>query len=109
MEIASRSDDLDFAPYVEGMFTDNPYKETAKLAETLGKRMSLTWNRSDHRLLYPGMPVQLMYMKKGRLVTLHGILTGSNTDIFSASEGQTNTTFQSNTRLRLFVRPEEEA
>ena len=105
MAITERNDGLYNAEYVPGVFSDNPYNHLSPKTQAMGSNIMVNWRKSDPSLLYPGMPVRLMYMKKGELVTQYGVLHGSNTVISAASEGLTDNVFLANTMLQLFLTP----
>jgi len=92
--------------WAKGRITNNPYPEISNLTEGLGHELTLTWQNSNQSLLYPGMPVKVLYMKNGLVKESVGTLTGVQTVITTATTGMTDTEYRSNSTLKVFVKPE---
>lgn len=83
--------------------TSNAYLEMSNMARRAGARIMLNWQYSDSELLYPGMPVRLLYMEHDSVETLYGTLLGAHDMIKMEGEGVQATKHISNTALTLFV------
>lgn len=55
----------------------NPYKESSAIASGLLAHLRVTWENSNPNLLYPGMPVKVLYKESGAVHSLRGILSAS--------------------------------
>ena len=69
-----RADGLTFANVSENPITDNVPRELSKMASRAGMLMTVEWQRSDIRLLTPGMPVRVYYDNGSSTQTLEGTL-----------------------------------
>ncbi len=57
-------------------FTDNPFKELTKIAPGKGQVIRVRWESADIRLLYPGMPVRVIFAGPDKAVRSDGVLLG---------------------------------
>lgn len=71
---SQRADGLAIAPVAADPFTDNLALEQSRISMRNGLLMFTTWQRSDARLLTPGMPVRVYYDNGGTVLTLEGTL-----------------------------------
>jgi len=52
--------------------SDNTYLQNSRLAKQVGALVQLRWDNSKAKVLYPGMPLRLLYIKGGEVVSLNG-------------------------------------
>lgn len=83
--------------------TSNAYVELSAMARKAGAIMQVTWNYSDGELLYPGMPVRLLYLEHENVETLYGTLLGAHDLTSLEGQGITSSRHRTNTVLTLFV------
>ena len=57
-------------------FTDNPFKELSKIAPGKGQIIKVRWESADVKLLYPGMPVRVIFAGADKAVRSDGVLLG---------------------------------
>lgn len=91
----------------EGLMTDNPFEELSSLSKGLGSIVTLTWENANEQLLYPGMPVKLVYQSKGRIVRLYGtLIKQSSITTTYQKNNQMDNRYITNLRLTLWVERE---
>lgn len=88
-------------------FTDNPYKATSELAMGLGRQLNLTWENSDPRLLFPGMPVKVLYTQDGELKSVLGTLLGNEYLVAPSTARQLDNEYLVSTGLTLQIEKED--
>lgn len=69
-----REDGLTFAPVGDNPITDNLAREQSRISSRDGMIMVVKWERSDIRLLTPGMPVRVYYDNGSVTTILEGTL-----------------------------------
>lgn len=74
IEKRKRPDGESFANVSDAVITDNIARELSKIASHSGFLMSVEWQRSDIRILTPGMPVRVYYDNGSVTQTLEGSL-----------------------------------
>lgn len=84
-------------------FTDNPYRETSRLALGIGTRLSLRWDNSNKDLLYPGMPVKVLYKSDGKVKSLLGVLVGTVNQTTVSTDSILDNRFTGTTLLNVHV------
>lgn len=85
--------------------TANPYVEYSALARRQGSLITLVWEHANRDLLYPGMPVKIMYLDGDEIKTLMGVLLKIHTYIAASEPGLTGRRHITNTMLGVFVKP----
>ena len=72
----------------ENNITANPYNEDSKLSMRKGAIYQLTWRNSDASLLYPAMPVKIIYSHDNNEIDeIHGVLLFVHSSIQLADKG----------------------
>ena len=102
--ISERRDGLNQAYFVSGLYTDNPFRMVSEASGILGRFFDVTWFKSDHSLLYPGMPVKLLFVKGGVLRELSGVLVGSQVSVSQVEAGIGSRQYMGTTTLRIFAK-----
>lgn len=52
--------------------SDNSFLQNSRLAKQVGALVQLRWDNSKAKILYPGMPLRLLYVKGGEVASLNG-------------------------------------
>lgn len=75
----------------DNRITSNPYVEYSKLAMRDGALLSMAWENSDPTLLYPGMPVKILFMQEDTIKETYGVLVHAHHYVQTLGNGfQTN-------------------
>lgn len=69
-----RKDEATITRKTERYITDNVYPTTELIAKSRGRRIKLTWENADHRLLHPGMAIKYRYWQDDTLQEVTGVL-----------------------------------
>lgn len=85
-------------------FTDNPFKDTARHAESLGTKLSLQWDNANRALLRPGHPVKVLYKDGGEIRSLLGILNGIESITKTHTRAKLDNHYITTCLLHLFVK-----
>jgi hypothetical protein len=87
----------------------NPFVEFSALAARQGSGMSLVWENADPELIYPGMPVKVMYLDGDEVAEVMGVLQGAHWYTHLRDPGVTAQRFTSTMALNVFVTPVTES
>ncbi len=98
-----RETGLNYAPASEKRITANFLTELGRLARRSGSFIQLAWENAEPDLLYPGMPVKLMYLQNNTPVETLGILIGVQAHIATTNKSPTNRRYATNAAITLFV------
>lgn len=86
----------------------NPFNENSKLAMREGSAISFLWKNCDASLLYPAMPVRILYLKNGVVRQLHGSLLKVHNAIMMQNKGITSKNYRQQAALFVYaVNPDE--
>lgn len=58
----------------ENKISSNPFVEYSKLAARDGVVMSMSWENSDPTLVFPGMPVKILFMEQDEIRETYGVV-----------------------------------
>ncbi|UQT03141.1 putative virion structural protein [Serratia phage vB_SmaS-Totoro] len=83
--------------------TDNLAKVQSDLSGKRGMLMVTTWQRSDIRLLTPGMPVRVYYDNGGNVTLMEGVLIQANEQWTGEQPGLMSNTMKSAAALMLYL------
>lgn len=86
----------------------NPYVEFSALSKRQGSLVTLVWESADRTLLYPGMPVKVMYLDGEDIKFLYGNLLKAHTYISLREAGPASSRMVANTMLGVFIKPVED-
>ena len=90
-------------PESEARLTTAYNLEYSKIAQRMGNVVQVTWESSDDRLIYPGMPVRFMYLD-GRIArAVYGTVIGCHTQYMQTNTNPRARKFKSNSILTLFI------
>lgn len=87
----------------------NPFKEDSLLSMKDGSFLAFKWMNSDASLLYPAMPVKILYMSNDELIELRGTLLKVMHSTQLMNRGITSSSYIEQTALYVYVRPVEES
>lgn len=77
--INDREDQINYSPTKRS--SNNPFLQYGEILRKNGILTHMTWRYSNHELIYPGMPVMYVFMKKDVIVKLRGIVHQTHTVI----------------------------
>lgn len=103
MALEKRENGIDLVSLSERVITSNYMAEYSKLAKRSGMIFQLKWQSSMERLIYPGMPVRVMYLNGAKDESLYGITIGSHTIYRPTNIDPKIKRFASETQLTVFV------
>lgn len=103
VSVEARPDGLNNASFSVQNATDNTAAVLSKLAQTTQQMMQFGWGYSDPSLLYPGMPVRVLYNKNGVIETMQGTLVGGDSFTEMATPGMATVHYQTKTALTVLV------
>lgn len=83
--------------------TDNTARVLSRTSTVNGTTAQFTWQSSDPSLIFPGMPVKLLYLKDGVVVQRYGVLTAAESQYRLANPGLMDKVLMSKTALTVFV------
>lgn len=91
------------APTSYKRITNNLFSETSRIAKRQGSFVNLVWENSQPELLYPGMPVKLLFLDKDEIVEVEGVLMRCHHFIYDNREGLIRGRHICNTSMVLFM------
>lgn len=86
----------------------NPFKERSNFARRNGAGYAFQWINAKHELIYPCMPVQVLYEENNEVKELRGVVLSAHTSVKLIGEGMTASQHGTTTMLGVFVLPYEE-
>jgi hypothetical protein len=104
----ARPNGQNFVPLGIKKITANPYIEYSALAARQGSLITMVWENANRSLLYPGMPVKIMYLDNDSIKTLYGVLLNVHSFVHTKEPGMTGIRYIVNTTLGVFVKPLED-
>ncbi len=87
----------------------NPFEEYTKLARRQGAVYVFEWERADSSLLYPGMPVKIMFADGDDIGEIEGVLLKSHVAIQLQGQATTAGSHKTTTVLAIFCKVNEES
>lgn len=99
----NRPDGLNKITFSNSRISVNAARELSRLSERDLQDVQVSWAYSDPDLVYPGMPVQLVYNEHDTPVTLQGIVVGTESLLQMATKGLSNDQWYYKTVLHLKV------
>lgn len=82
--------------------TANPYVQFSDLSKRQGGVFSLIWENSNPRLVFPGMPVKIMYLDNGIIKELYGAMLKAHHSVQLPGQSITAVRHVSNSVLVVF-------
>lgn len=89
--------------------TDNTARVLSRTATVNGTTAQFTWQSSDPSLIFPGMPVKLLYLKDGVVVQRYGVLTAAEAQYRLANPGLIDKILLADTALTVFISNADDA
>ncbi|QXO10307.1 hypothetical protein pEaSNUABM37_00348 [Erwinia phage pEa_SNUABM_37] len=83
--------------------TDNTARVLSRTATVNGTTAQFAWQSSDPSLIFPGMPVKLLYLKDGVVVQRYGVLTAAESQYTLAQPGLMDKASLAKTALTVFI------
>lgn len=87
----------------ESRITTNYAMEYAKLAYRNGSFLQVTWENCNEKLLYPGMPVKVLYLENAKAKELYGVLVGVQSTAMAMTPGGAPKRHVNKAALTVFV------
>lgn len=103
ISIDQRQDGMNATVYSKQRITDNVAKQISNLSAARQSVMQLGWGYSDPSLVYPGMPVRVMYNKAGIVETKQGTVVGMESFVEMAQPGMATKHYRCKSVLTLLV------
>lgn len=101
--VEKRETNLNYIKESNTRFTINVAKELSDIAARSGSIIEHVWENSNPDLLYPAMPIRLMFIQNNQAREVFGILIGSHSYSTADTKGIVNKRFSTRTILRLFI------
>lgn len=86
--------------------TSNPFNEYSKMAQRQGSYISLVWESSLPELIFPGMPVRMLYLEGDVIREIYGVVLQTHDVVQMVGAGLTVDRHSSTTALAIFVQRE---
>lgn len=106
-----KSEDLKEQDYVvlsSKSINSNPFKERSKLSVMSGGTFTFQWPNSQPELLYPGMPVKVLYEENNEVMELRGVILSDHTSVQLIGKSITANKHGTTTVINLFALPYKE-
>lgn len=84
----------------------NNFLENSKLSARFGSPIMLTWHNADASLLYPGMPVKIVYAKTDDIYEMFGVLIQVHLSVQLHGQGAAASTYTQTAALEIMVTKE---
>lgn len=96
-------------PFSKTRLTDNVAHETSEITKREGRYFQFSWDNSAPRLLYPGMPVKVLYEAPGGIEEQYGVLIKSESTAEPETTSEAERRYRYSTVLTVFIRPRDHA
>lgn len=106
--VSQRPDDVQQIRFTKQKLTSAKNIELSKLAPSKGFMMRISWENSKETLIYPGMPVKVLYLKRNKSVSVVGCVTGCESVYYPMEQGFPAMKFAVMTYIEVFVSDENE-
>lgn len=83
--------------------SSNPWLEASNISRGLGAVVFLNWEASNHNLVYPGMPIKLLYKKQGKISSIFGTLLGIQTSSQTSRKTDIDNRYVSSSILTIHI------
>lgn len=103
-----RKTGLNNVPVSSNHINANPYLERSKLAKRQGSVLGFVWENSNPKLLYPGMPVKVLYLSGDEIKTIYGTLLKAHHYVQLKGKGYTDIRYATRSVLSVFISVPEE-
>lgn len=86
--------------------TSNPFNEYSKMAQRQGSYISLVWESSLPELVFPGMPVRVLYLEGDVIREIYGVVLQAFDAVQMVGSGLPSDRHSTTTALAIFVQRE---
>lgn len=104
--VTEAKDGVNQIRFAENKLTSAKNLELSKLAPSMGVMMRISWENSNPRVVYPGMPVKVLYLKNNVVKSMVGTVTGKETAHYPIQQSYPAKKFAALTYLEVFVSDE---
>lgn len=101
--VSERDDGVQQMRFAANKLTAAKNLELSKLAPSKGFFMRISWENSEDSLIYPGMPVKVLYLKKKKPTTAIGIVVSCESADFPTEKAFPPMKFSQLTYINVFV------
>lgn len=98
-----RKTGLNHVTFSSDRILSNSFRETSKLARRLVAHMEVVWENSNGELIYPGMPVRVLYTVNEDVAEVYGVVLRAHTHIRALGRGTAIGRHRSDTHLTLLI------
>lgn len=97
--------DTDFRGYctTPTIFSANPWRDSSDITQTMGSIFTCFWESSRHDLVYPGMPVRVIYKADGQIRSLYGTILGISSKVTTLKKIPSDLRYISTSGLTIFL------
>jgi hypothetical protein len=100
-------DGMQYSKILGDGFTDNHANARSAVAKQKGTYAQVLWENSDPYLVYPGMAVELLYIRDRAVVRVRGVVLSAEDEIVPVGTIAKVTRHKTNTALTLFLEQTE--
>lgn len=104
--VSERPNDVQQLRFSKNKLTASKNLELSKLAPSKGFMMRISWENSKDSLVYPGMPVKVLYLKRNKPTAVIGCVTGIESVHYPVEQGFPAMKFAVLTYIEVFVSDE---
>mgnify|MGYP003605940348 FL=1 len=101
--VSKRDEDVQQIRFAQNKLTSAKNIELSKLAPSKGFMMRISWENSDDSLIYPGMPVKVLYLKKKKPMTVIGTVVNVESSDYPAEQSFPPKKFSQLSYIQVFV------
>ena len=91
------------AGVAKNMVTTNPYKEYSRVAPTVTEQVDLEWHNSQLGVVYPGMPVRILYQRDRKTIVRYGTVGKCLTYIAPSTNSAVDRKYSTNSILSIIL------
>ena len=106
--IAEGKDGVNQIRFADNKLTSSKNIELSKLAPSMGVFMRISWENSKASVIYPGMPVKVLYLKNNAVKSMVGTVTGKETANYPIQQSYPAKKFSALTFIEVFVSDEQD-
>lgn len=85
-----RDNGNNYVPMAKQAITANPFVQFSELAKREGSVFAFVWENAEPDLLYPGMPVKVLYLEEEDVKEIYGVLLKAHEFIEMIGQGSTS-------------------
>jgi hypothetical protein len=98
-----RDNGVNYVPLAKDHITANPFEQYSQIARREGSVYGFVWDNSDATLLFPGMPVKVLYLEEEDVKEIYGVILKVHeyTELFG--QGFSSTRHMTRTMVSVFT------